>query len=41
LKTEKLTINVQSKLVLGRANLDGDAHRDAAIFNVELSFRWL
>ena len=40
-KKKNFALNVQSKLVLGRANLDGDAHRDAAIFNVGLGFSWL
>jgi hypothetical protein len=31
LKTEKLTINVQSILVLGHAFLDDDEERDAVI----------
>lgn len=40
-KKKSFALNVQSKLVLGRANLDGDAHRDALIFNVGLGFSWL
>lgn len=40
-KKKNFALNVQSKLVLGRANLDGDAHRDAAIFNVGIGFSWL
>ncbi|SDS39103.1 hypothetical protein [Winogradskyella sediminis] len=40
-KKKNFALNVQSKLVLGRANLDGDAHRDAVIFNIELGFSWL
>ncbi|WP_240472168.1 hypothetical protein [Christiangramia echinicola] len=40
-KKKNFALNVQSKLVLGRASLDGDAHRDAVIFNVGLGFSWL
>jgi hypothetical protein len=40
-KKKNFALNVQSKLVLGRALLDGDAHRDALIFNVGLGFSWL
>ena len=40
-KKKNFALNVQSKLVLGRAFLDGDAHRDAVIFNVGLGFSWL
>ncbi|MBU3010695.1 hypothetical protein KO506_04740 [Polaribacter vadi] len=40
-KKKNFALNVQSKLVLGRANLDGDAHRDAVIFNVGIGFSWL
>ncbi len=40
-KKKNFALNVQSKLVLGRAFLDGDAHRDALIFNVGLGFNWL
>ena len=40
-KKKNFALNLQSKLVLGRANLDGDAHRDAVIFNVGLGFSWL
>lgn len=39
-KKKNFALNVQSKLVMGRANLDGDAHRDAVIFNVGLGFSW-
>jgi len=39
-KKKNFALNVQSKLVLGRASLDGDAHRDAVIFNVGLGFSW-
>ncbi|WP_452226829.1 hypothetical protein [Lacinutrix cladophorae] len=40
-KKKKFALNVQSKLVLGRAFLDGDVDRDAVIFNVGLGFSWL
>jgi hypothetical protein len=40
-KKKNFALNVQSKLVLGSASLDGDAHRDALIFNVGLGFSWL
>jgi len=40
-KKKNFALNVQSKLVIGRTNLDGDAHRDAVIFNVGLGFSWL
>ncbi len=39
-KKKNFVLNVQSKLVLGRANLEGDAYRDAAIVNVGLGFSW-
>ncbi|WP_397446006.1 hypothetical protein [Polaribacter sp. R77954] len=39
-KKKNFVLNVQSKLVLGRANLEGDAYRDALIFNVGLGFSW-
>ncbi len=40
-KKKNFALNVQSKLVLGRASLEGDAHRDAVLFNVGLGFSWL
>lgn len=40
-KKKNFALNLQSKLVLGRAFLDGDAHRDAVILNVGLGFSWL
>lgn len=40
-KKKNFALNVQSKLVLGRASLEGDTHRDAVIFNVGLGFSWL
>ncbi|MEQ3656232.1 MAG: hypothetical protein ABNH00_10250 [Dokdonia sp.] len=40
-KKKNFALNVQSKLVLGRAFLDGDAHRDALIFNIGLGLSWL
>ena len=40
-KKKNFALNVQSKLVLGRASLDGDVKRDAVLFNVGLGFSWL
>ncbi|MCA0131733.1 hypothetical protein [Winogradskyella alexanderae] len=40
-KKKNFALNVQSKLVLGRSSLEGDAHRDAVIFNIGLGFSWL
>ncbi len=40
-KKNNFALNVQTNLVLGRAFLDGDAHRDAVTFNVGLGFSWL
>jgi len=40
-KKKNFALNVQSKLVLGRASLEEDAHRDAVLFNVGLGFSWL
>ena len=40
-KKKHFALNVQSKLVLGRAFLEGNAHRDAVIFNVGLGLSWL
>lgn len=40
-KKKNFALNVQSKLVLGRTFLDGDAHRDAVTFNIGLGFSWL
>lgn len=40
-KKKNFALNVQSKLVLGSVYLDGDAHRDAVIFNIGLGFSWL
>ena len=39
-KKNNFALNVQSKLVLGRAFLKGDAHRDAVTFNIGLGFSW-
>ncbi|MHB0755100.1 hypothetical protein [Polaribacter sp. M15] len=39
-KKKNFALNVQSKLVLGHASLDGDAQRDAVIFNVGIGFSW-
>lgn len=40
-KKKNFALNVQSKLVMGRANLVGDTNRDAVLFNVGLGFSWL
>ncbi|RKE95359.1 hypothetical protein [Ichthyenterobacterium magnum] len=40
-KKKNFALNVQSKLVLGRAFLKGDAHRDAVLFSIGLGFNWL
>ena len=40
-KKKNFALSVQSKLVFGRASLEGDAHRDAVLFNVGLGFSWL
>lgn len=40
-KKKNFALNLQSNLMLGRAALDGDAHRDAVTFNVGLGFSWL
>ncbi|WP_272149747.1 hypothetical protein [Tenacibaculum aiptasiae] len=40
-KKKNFALNLQSKLVMGRANLDGDAHRDAVLLNIGLGFSWL
>lgn len=39
-KKKNFALNVQSKIVLGHVSLDGDAQRDAAMFNVGLGFSW-
>lgn len=39
-KKKNFALNIQSKLVLGRAFLKGDAHRDAVSFNIGLGFNW-
>jgi len=39
-KKNNFALNVQSKLVLGRAFLEGDVHRDAVSFNIGLGFSW-
>lgn len=39
-KKKNFALNVQSKLLLGRANLGNDAYRDAVIFNVGIGFNW-
>ncbi|WP_431134661.1 hypothetical protein [Psychroserpens mesophilus] len=40
-KKKNFALNIQSKLVLGRAFLENDMHRDAVIFNIGLGFSWL
>src|SRR6056297_1245031 len=40
-KKKNFALNIQSKVVLGRAFLEGDVHRDAVTFNVGLGFSWL
>ena len=39
-KKNNFALNVQSKLVMGRAFLAGDAHRDAVSLNIGLGFSW-
>jgi hypothetical protein len=39
-KKNNFALNVQSKLMMGRAFLVGDAHRDAVTFNIGLGFSW-
>jgi len=39
-KKNNFALNVQSKLMMGRAFLKGDAHRDAVTFNIGLGFSW-
>jgi hypothetical protein len=40
-KKKNFALNIQSKLVLGSVSLDGNADRDAVIFNIGLGFSWL
>jgi hypothetical protein len=40
-RKKNFALNLQSKIVLGRAFLEGDSHRDAAIFSLGLGFSWL
>ena len=40
-KKKNFALNFQSKVVLGRASLDGDMHRDALLFNIGLGLSWL
>ncbi|WP_296386419.1 hypothetical protein [Winogradskyella sp.] len=40
-RKNKFSMNVQSKLVLGRAYLEGDTYRDAISFSLGLGFNWL
>ena len=39
-KKNSFALNVQSKLMMGRAFLDGDVHRDAVTFNIGLGLSW-
>lgn len=39
-KKKNFALNVQSKIVMGRTSLEGDAHRDAVTFNIGLGFSW-
>lgn len=39
-KKKNFALNIQSKLVMGRAFLEGDAYRDAVTFNLGLGFSW-
>ncbi|NHN28126.1 hypothetical protein FIA58_020805 [Flavobacterium jejuense] len=39
-KKKNFSFNVQSKLVMGRAFLEGDAQRDIVTFNIGLGFSW-
>lgn len=40
-KKKTFALNIQSKLVLGRAFLDGDVHRDAITFNIGIGLSCL
>lgn len=40
-KKKNFALNIQSNVFMGRAFLDGDAHRDAVTFNLGLGFSWL
>lgn len=40
-KKKNFALNIQSKLVMGRTFLEGDAHRDAVSLNIGLGFSWL
>ncbi|XCF07269.1 hypothetical protein ABI125_05290 [Tamlana crocina] len=39
-KKKNFAMNVQSKLVMGTAYLDGDAQRDAVTFSIGIGFSW-
>ncbi|PTX62099.1 hypothetical protein C8N46_103197 [Kordia periserrulae] len=39
-KKKNFALNLQSKLVMGRAFLTGNAHRDVVSFNIGLGFSW-
>lgn len=40
-KKKNFTLNIQSKLVMGRASLSRNLHRDAVTFAIGLGFNWL
>lgn len=39
-KKKNFALNVQSKILMGRTSLEGDAHRDTVTFNIGLGFSW-
>ncbi|MCX7549649.1 hypothetical protein [Xanthomarina sp. F2636L] len=39
-KKKNFALNIQSKIILGRAFLDGDVNRDAVLFSLGLGFSW-
>ncbi|KAB8155164.1 hypothetical protein EZY14_004565 [Kordia sp. TARA_039_SRF] len=39
-KKKNFALNLQSKLVMGRAFLTGDTHRDVVSFNIGVGFSW-
>lgn len=40
-RKRRFSMNLQSKLLLGRAYLKGDAHRDAMSLSIGIGFNWL
>jgi hypothetical protein len=40
-KKKNFALNLQANVLLGRAYLDGDAHRDAVTCNIGFGFSWL